>query len=446
MKNIRSKILLLLSVSFSTFFILSFMSIDSFIELKSHLDVLDGSRNVSESFLSYIAEDIKAKPATTQIRAVVSEFKANSRNRKLLIENTLESMGHSNFNEQYKLYKANEDLFITYINKQSKYYTRKFEFLTFLLILNITATFTALIFMLNSMIFKPLRLSTQNMIDFIHGKYSYQYKVPANNEIGQLQTSFNLMAQKVISQMEELKRLDQAKSDFLSIASHELRTPLTSIKGSLSLLQSDVTEDFNESTLKLMGIATTETDRLIRLINDLLDLAKIESGKLPLTLQWNKLSDIIKNTQQGLIGLAEKANVNIKYFSEDEIDIYCDPDRIQQVLTNFLSNAIKHSPAESDIIINLDFTLENEAIVSVIDSGKGISPDDQELLFKKFRQITGPENPLVKGTGLGLSIAKALIEEHGGEVGVKSSPSMGSTFYFVLPTWRNSTTQVERAA
>ncbi|MDE2021057.1 MAG: HAMP domain-containing histidine kinase, partial [Patescibacteria group bacterium] len=235
---------------------------------------------------------------------------------------------------------------------------------------------------------------------------------------------------------EELKTLDQAKSDFLSIASHELRTPLTSIKGSLSLLRSGIVGKLNDMAENLLQIAETETDRLIRLINDLLDLAKIEARKLPLSTGWHSLEAVVDQTIQSLQGLAQQAKVDLIHTQIPKIEVNMDKDRIHQVLTNLLSNAVKYSPKGAPVVVHCDLTAQNQLVIEVRDHGRGIDPHDQELIFQKFRQITNQKNPLVKGTGLGLAIAKAVVEEHGGEIGVKSQPGQGSTFYFTLPQWR----------
>ncbi|MES2965010.1 MAG: HAMP domain-containing sensor histidine kinase, partial [Bdellovibrionota bacterium] len=236
--------------------------------------------------------------------------------------------------------------------------------------------------------------------------------------------------------MDELKRLDQAKSEFLSIASHELRTPMTSIKGSLSLLGTGMIGSVDPACMKLIKVAEIETDRLIRLINDLLDLAKIEAGKLPLTSDWTSWNDMLVSTAAGLEGLAMKANVRIEIVESPQYEVFMDRDRIQQIITNLVSNAIKFSPQGTAVRLVTGRAKGGELLVNVCDSGPGISSEDQELIFQKFRQGASPENPLVKGTGLGLAIAKALVEEHGGQIGVESQLGKGSQFYFTLPKWR----------
>jgi signal transduction histidine kinase len=292
--------------------------------------------------------------------------------------------------------------------------------------------------LIRSRVFRSLDRLSRRMMDFLVDRYSFQFSEPEANEIGDLQRTFNALAQRVINTMDELKQLDQAKSEFLSIASHELRTPMTSIKGSLSLLASGVVGQVDLPGMKLVRVAEIETDRLIRLINDLLDLAKIEAGKLPLNSQWMRWDDLLRTCSESLIGLAMKADVQIKTDKSPDLEVCMDADRIQQVLTNLVSNAIKFSPSGSTVRIHMGRGKNGELIINVRDQGPGISPEDQELIFQKFRQGANAENPIVKGTGLGLAIAKALVEEHGGEIGVESILGSGSAFWFTLPKWRST--------
>lgn len=286
-------------------------------------------------------------------------------------------------------------------------------------------------------ILRPLDRLSRRMMDFLVDRYSFQFSQPEGNELGDLQRTFNSLAQRVINTMDELKQLDQAKSEFLNIASHELRTPLTSIKGSLSLLDSGVMGHVDPNCMRLIKIAEVETDRLIRLINDLLDLAKIEAGKLPLVCSWLAWDEIVAKTTEGMVGLAHGAGVQIKFEPTAGLEFFMDRDRIQQVLTNLISNAIKFSPEGSTIQISIGRTKHSEMVINVRDQGPGIAPADMEMIFQKFRQGSSPQNPLVKGTGLGLAIAKALISEHGGDIGVESELGKGSVFWFTLPKWRD---------
>lgn len=297
-----------------------------------------------------------------------------------------------------------------------------------------------------SWIFSRLQVINRRMLEFLQNKYSYEFETPQKNELGDLEQTFNMMAQRVLDQIEALKKLDTAKSEFLSIASHELRTPLTSIKGSLALMQAGVVGEVNEASKNLMNIALTETERLIRLINDLLDLAKIEAGGFSMNQQWVSAKDLISKTAAGLEGFAASAKVSIKVVCQNPIEGFLDVDRTQQVITNLASNAIKFSPEGSTVVLRASIDDNQLLRVEVIDQGPGIAPQDQELIFEKFRQATGPDNPLVKGTGLGLAIAKGLVEEQGGTIHVTSAPKEGSTFYFVLPKWRLQAKTSEQVA
>ncbi len=295
-------------------------------------------------------------------------------------------------------------------------------------------------------VFTPLKDLSKRMVDFLNNRYSYEFQVPAPNEIGQLHSTFNAMAQKVLSQIEELQSLDKAKSEFLSIASHELRTPLTSIKGSLSLMNSGVAGEMNATTKNLMAIALGETDRLIRLINELLDLAKIEARQFPLACNWAWAHTLTDTTFKSLHGFCRATDVKLAVEGAHDFDLHIDSDRIQQVLMNLLSNAVKYSPRSETVTVRFVVDDGNFIRIEIADRGRGIAPEDQEIIFEKFRQATSPQNPLVKGTGLGLAIAKALVEQHGGQIGVKSTPGQGSTFYFTLPKWQRHTRETEVAS
>lgn len=310
----------------------------------------------------------------------------------------------------------------------------KFALLTLVLPV---ATLILLMFFIRTSIFRSLDRLSQRMLDFLVDRYSFQLTEPEANEFGDLQKTFNSLAQRVINNMDELKNLDRAKSEFLSIASHELRTPLTSIKGSLSLLTSGVMGNLDVNSLRLIKIAETETDRLIRLINDLLDLAKIEAGKLPLACDWVAWDDLMKKISESLMGLSHRAKVGLITEPVPGLEVFIDRDRLQQVLTNLISNAVKFSPEGSSVIVRAAQGDKGELQVEVIDHGCGISAEDQDVIFQKFRQGSN-ESTVIQGTGLGLAIAKALVEEHGGVIGLESDVNQGSTFYFTLPRWRDA--------
>jgi signal transduction histidine kinase len=296
-----------------------------------------------------------------------------------------------------------------------------------------------LIYYFNYGVLNPLQGLSNRMMEFLIDQYTFRFSSPPNNEIGNLERTFNSLAQKVLNNMDELHALDRAKSEFVSIASHELRTPLTSIKGSLGLLSNDIVGTLDQESKDMVLVAEQETDRLVRLINDMLDLAKIESRSLTLKKDWSSLNELLDKTAQGLKGFASAADVSIAVENFDtRCEVNIDSDRVQQVLTNLISNAIKYSPKQGVVTLKALPIHSGPLEVSITDQGQGISEENQSLIFEKFRQATDSSNHLVKGTGLGLAISKALIEEHEGEIGVRSVEGEGSTFYFTLPEWKIS--------
>ncbi len=338
--------------------------------------------------------------------------------------------------KRVKHFLKNELEYRRYARNMMAYWQNRVIYFAALAAGSLLTVFLLMVLYIRYSIFNPLKDLARKMTDFLNNKYSYQFSVPDPNEVGQLHATFNALAQQVLSNMDELTTLDRAKSEFLNIASHELRTPLTSIKGSLSLLQSGVAGDVNDSSKNLMNIAETETDRLIRLINDVLDLAKIEAGRLPLEKEWVSLESLVNETITSLQGLATTASVRLEASKLPHLEIDVDSDRIKQVLTNLISNAIKFSPEKGVVNISADIDAHGSLRLNVHDQGRGIAPEDIERIFEKFSQATGPNNPLVKGTGLGLAIARAIVTEHEGHIGVESTIGKGSQFYFTLAHWR----------
>lgn len=339
-----------------------------------------------------------------------------------------------------------ESEYRTYLSPTQRYLESRIRFYSLICTAAVIALMSGLYFFVVANVFKPLDELSRRMVDFLNQRYTYQFTVPEPNEVGRLHATFNALAQRVLQQIEDLKSLDKAKSEFLSIASHELRTPLTSIKGSMSLLQSGIVGQMNEAAQNLLKIGLNETDRLVRIINEFLDLAKIEAKQFPLHLGWSSALSIGQNTVEGISGFAATAKIKLTVECENQIEVNVDKDRIQQVLTNLVSNAIKFSPPEGEVRISITLTEDRFVQFAVKDQGRGIAPEDQALIFEKFRQATSAENPLVKGTGLGLAIAKALVEQHGGSIGVQSKPGEGSTFYFTVPEWRLSSAREAMAS
>ncbi|MHB8843442.1 MAG: sensor histidine kinase [Nitrospirota bacterium] len=233
----------------------------------------------------------------------------------------------------------------------------------------------------------------------------------------------------------KLKELDKLKSDFISVVSHELRTPLTSIKAFTELILMKPVMS-NEKRGRFLSIINNETDRLTRLISDILDLTKIEAGKFSWHVTQICLPEIIRTSVTNIQSLADNKSLGIRLIVPDSLPrLYGDRDRLMQVITNILSNAIKFTPDGGTIKIEA-FSESNprqQLVVRIQDSGVGIPPKQLEAVFEKFRRSGDALTDGKEGTGLGLSISKQIVEHHGGRIWAESAPGRGSTFSFTLP-------------
>jgi signal transduction histidine kinase len=233
----------------------------------------------------------------------------------------------------------------------------------------------------------------------------------------------------------KLKEIDKLKSDFISIVSHELRTPLTSIKAfaELILIRPKMPSEKRE---KLLNIINNETDRLARLISDVLDLTKIEAGKLSWHITKVSLNEIINTSVSGIQSLADNKSLDMLTKVPDALPVFFgDRDRLIQVITNILSNSIKFTPQHGKITIAARHEEEPRPriVVAISDSGIGIPASDLELVFEKFRRSGDVLTNNNQGTGLGLAITRQIVEYHGGTIWAESTLGQGSTFIFTLP-------------
>jgi PAS domain S-box-containing protein len=229
------------------------------------------------------------------------------------------------------------------------------------------------------------------------------------------------------------KRLDRMKSEFVSTVSHELRTPLTSIRGALGLIEAGATGPVSRQGRDLVRIARGNTERLIRLVNDMLDLDKIEAGVLELRMADLSTADVIRSTVDGIQTMAGEQGIRLEGCALSTHAVRADRDRVIQVLTNLVSNAIKFSPAESTVTITA-IDAPGGVRFQVRNDGAGIAAEDIPRLFHRFQQLDGSDGRRHGGTGLGLAISKAIVQEHGGTIGVESQPRGATTFWFELPT------------
>lgn len=233
----------------------------------------------------------------------------------------------------------------------------------------------------------------------------------------------------------KLQELDRLKSDFISIVSHELRTPLTSIKAfaELIIMKPHMPD---ERRLRLLKIINSETDRLARLINDMLDLTKIESGKMSWHISRLSIEDVIHTSVAGIQPLADAKGLHVSTNIEPYMpQIRGDRDRLIQVMTNIISNSIKFTPQGGSIRINarLERTPRPQILVEISDTGVGIPKEELGSIFDKFRRTGDLLTSSAEGSGLGLSISRLIVEHHGGDIWANSDLGYGSTFTFTLP-------------
>ena len=229
----------------------------------------------------------------------------------------------------------------------------------------------------------------------------------------------------------EQRKVDRMKDEFISVVSHELRTPLTSIRGSLGLLASGVLGPLPESGRRMLEIAVNNTDRLVRLINDILDIERIESGKVSMDKRICDAGDLIQQAVEVVQPIAAKSNIEITV-STDSVQLRADPDRLVQVMTNVLSNAVKFSSSGSKVALSAR-RQGSELLIRVKDEGRGIPPDKLETIFGRFQQVDASDSRERGGTGLGLAISRSIVLQHGGRIWVESTLGVGSTFTIALP-------------
>ena len=249
----------------------------------------------------------------------------------------------------------------------------------------------------------------------------------------------------IVLDVTERKQLEKMKQEFVAMVSHDLKQPLTSVKGAVSLVAMMNADILNQSSLETLEMAETEIDRLTKLVQDLLDLARIESGHMQLYFAQIKIKTVIKRAVSSVRTFADRNKVAIES-DNSNIELEADADRLVQVLVNLLTNAVKFSAAKSTISVAV--TADADWVqVTVKDQGRGIPASHLSAIFERFRQVEDADAQEKGGTGLGLPICKNIVEEHGGTIGVESEEGKGSSFWFRLPKQQNpSPSQQPQAA
>jgi PAS domain S-box-containing protein len=265
----------------------------------------------------------------------------------------------------------------------------------------------------------------------VYGRRKNGEEFPSEASISKLELAGEAIFTVILRDVSDRRIVERMKDEFVSVVSHELRTPLTSIHGSLGMLASGLLDAEPETGKRLLEIAVDSTERLVRLINDVLDVERIESGKITMAKQVCDVADLMNNAVNVMQAMAEKFDITLSVTTLST-QLYADPDRIIQTLTNLLSNAIKFSPRGAIVWLTAKHQ-DDQIIFQVKDQGRGIPADKLETIFERFQQVDASDSRNHEGTGLGLAICRSIIQQHGGHIWVESCLGEGSTFYFTLP-------------
>jgi len=242
-------------------------------------------------------------------------------------------------------------------------------------------------------------------------------------------------AEEQIAKLTLRSDLEAVKDEFISTVSHELRQPLTAVRGALGLLSAGLLGTVDTKAKNLLRIATTNTERLIRLINDILDLERMESGRAPLKLRRCSIYELADEAVDTMGTMAEGAGIQLDlncHAARDAVYFDADADRMLQVLTNLLSNAIKFSPAGSTVAVEIDSD-SSSLLLKVVDHGRGIPVDKLEAVFDRFQQVESSDASKKGGTGLGLAICRSIIQQHGGAIwALPNQTGPGTTLWVQL--------------
>ena len=229
----------------------------------------------------------------------------------------------------------------------------------------------------------------------------------------------------------ERQKVERMKNEFIGIVSHELRTPLTAIQMSLGLLKTGIYAKKPEKVQRMIEIALLDTNRLVNLVNDILDLERLESGRAVLEKTVYQAADLMQQAVDGMQSIAAQQTITLAIAPTDAT-VWAAADTIIQTLTNLLSNAIKFSPADSTIHLRAEPQTDS-VLFQVSDQGRGIPDDKLETIFGRFQQVDASDAREKGGTGLGLPICRGIIERHGGKIWAESVLGEGSSFFFTLP-------------
>jgi len=277
---------------------------------------------------------------------------------------------------------------------------------------------------------EPIRRLKAGTRDVAQGIFDRKISVTSRDEFGELARAFNAMT-------DRLAELEQMKREFISNLSHELRTPLTSIKAAANLMLDQIPGPLTGKQRRLLGIVQEETGKLVRMVNNLLDLSKIRAGMMRYHFTEGDVTAVLRAGMDHVRFLAELKGIAVELEAPPGLPrLLMDREKIEQVVNNLLSNAVKFTPEGGRVTVRAR-TVEGDGAatvrVSVEDTGPGIAAEALPSIFDRFRQAGEIRDDLVKGTGLGLAICKYYVEEHGGRIWAESEVGRGSRFWFELP-------------
>jgi signal transduction histidine kinase len=279
----------------------------------------------------------------------------------------------------------------------------------------------------------PIQRTEARLAEIAAGDFSQHIDVSNRDELGSLAVNLNRMNDELRRLYDELETVSRHKSEFLANMSHELRTPLNAIIGFSELLQARLAGDLNEQQAGYVADVLDAGRHLLALINDILDLSKVEAGKMELDVADFSLRDTLESGVTMHADRAAQAGIALGLTLEpEEIAVRADERKLRQVVFNLISNAVKFTPSGGRVDVAARLT-DGVVEVAVIDTGSGIAPENQELIFEEFGQVGGAGGKQHEGTGLGLPLSRKLVELHGGRLWVESVQGAGSTFRFTLP-------------
>jgi two-component system phosphate regulon sensor histidine kinase PhoR len=287
-------------------------------------------------------------------------------------------------------------------------------------------------FQVSNRITRPIQSIVQTAQEIKGGDVEQRIPVTTSDEMGDLATSINEMADRLSSDIDRLKKLERVRSEFLANVSHELRTPIFSVQGFIETLLDGAVDDpkVNRGFLRK---ALRHTSRLDALLNDLIDISRIESGEMKMSFRNFSIVEFLQQIVEEMQPVAEERKVSLTLVTDLESDdnVYGDRERLKQVMINLIENALKYTEREGSVEIGVAEE-GSRSVIRVKDTGSGIGPEHVDRIFERFYRIDRDRSREVGGTGLGLAIVKHIVEAHGGTINVESEVGKGSVFSFSL--------------